>query len=274
MPTVDDAQATRPDVAHAPGPAPRPRRPGWHLDPLGAPHQMRWWDGRHWTAWVQGVRASAPQLQWTPVLATLGSSRSSTPPRAPRGRTKWLGLGIATVLVALLGVGAAGASTSLGSSAGPPAARTVAYSDRAAGFSLRYSTQWHVTRRTRGEGIRFRVDTPGRSAPATVSVVVDPEVTHLPGLSRLASEVTSQLRQRVQTIELVGAGRTRLAGRTAFRLQFVDPGATPASRIEQVVGLTVTGRPIVVTVTQIGSRIGGLAAFLTFLSTISLLPAG
>jgi Protein of unknown function (DUF2510) len=55
---------------------------GWHPDPLGAPGQLRWWDGNAWTSSVQ-----------TPAAPQPGTAAPDHRPRRKRRTIAWAALG-------------------------------------------------------------------------------------------------------------------------------------------------------------------------------------
>ena len=57
------------------------------------------------------------------------------------------------------------------------------------------------------------------------------------------------LGQKLPGVRLDTAERTRVADAPGFHFAFRDPDASPATRIDQYVGRTASGRPLTVTVT-------------------------
>jgi len=205
--------------------------------------------------------ADLPALQITPlaelpiphrddpaVLATGGvEGRRHAPARRRRRRHLLLVAALIPVL-AVAGVASAALLTT-----GPRPALTdaMAYRDGPAGFSLTYAKTWRIQRVNPGQGIRFVVPAAHTSPDqlTAVSVTAGTQRGPLPAAADLARTVVDGLRAQYPGIVLTTSGSTSLAGGPAVLLTFADPGTNPSTRIEQIVGRTVDGRPLTVTVT-------------------------
>jgi hypothetical protein len=189
-----------------------------------------------------------------PITIAFGAqTRRPDPEPATTSRTRRRLVPVAIAAAAMLVAGAAvaGAGILRSDEQRPQVLPEQAYRDDQAGFSLRYPDEWRVLRRDRGDGIRFAIGAAGAPTTETntVSVVVGTDSASLPLLHTLADQLTEALRNQLPGVRLETAGRARLADAPGFHFAFRDPDATPATRIEQYVGRTTTGRPLTVTVT-------------------------
>lgn len=261
--------------------------PSWHADPISTAPQLRWWSGEHWTAWIVAAVVDPAAIAWVPELAALpapirwgspvvhvtvapplritplaepaaphpeledrvGAERSDARRHAaPRRRRRHLLL-VAALLPVLAVAGVASAAL-LTTGPRPVLSDTMAYRDGPAGFSLTYAKPWRIQRVNPGQGIRFVVGSRHASADrlTTVSVTTGTQRGPLPAAADLARTVTDGLRPEFPGIALASSGTTSLAGGPAVLLRFTDPGTAPPTTVEQVVGRTVDGRPLTVTV--------------------------
>jgi hypothetical protein len=156
----------------------------------------------------------------------------------------------ALVVVGVLAL-AAGAGAGMLQPQRPTEEPTTVYSDKAAGFALRYPETWHRQRVQVGVSIRFVIGKTAAGAANTnaVSVVVNTPPSPLPPLDEVVSLTTEQNRAGFPSIRLDGASRTTLAGSLAYRMRFTVVDNTPPIHFLELQGRTTDGRPLTVVIT-------------------------